>query len=141
MAAERTPAIPDGGSIDFRVGDMLDPTLGRFDHVVAMDSLIHYTARDIVRVLDGLAARTSGSMLITIAPRTPALTVMHAIGKVFPRGDRSPAIEPVTREELLRQAGVQPRLSHWTMARSQRVTGGFYISEACAFVPNREARA
>ncbi len=32
------------GTIDFRVGDMLDPALGRFDHVVAMDSLIHYNA-------------------------------------------------------------------------------------------------
>ena len=34
---------------------MLDPALGRFDHVVAMDSLIHYRADDIVGVLAGLA--------------------------------------------------------------------------------------
>ncbi|MFM7085080.1 MAG: methyltransferase domain-containing protein, partial [Hyphomicrobium sp.] len=30
------------GSVSFRVGDMLDSTLGNFDFVVAMDSLIHY---------------------------------------------------------------------------------------------------
>ena len=30
---------------------MLDPALGRFDHVVAMDSLIHYDGRDIARAL------------------------------------------------------------------------------------------
>lgn len=141
LAAERTPAIHGGGTIDFRVGDMLDPTLGRFDHVVAMDSLIHYTAPDIVRVLDGLAAKTSRSMLITIAPRTPALTVMHVVGRAFPRGDRAPAIEPVTKAELMRHADIQPRLSRWSLARSQRVTGGFYISEACAFLPNPEPLA
>ena len=36
------------------------PALGRFDHVVAMDSLIHYRAADIVAALDRLAARTRG---------------------------------------------------------------------------------
>ena len=37
--------LPASGRIDLRVGDMLDPALGEFDHVVAMDSLIHYRAR------------------------------------------------------------------------------------------------
>ena len=50
LAKERLPKDLGGGHIDFRVGDLLDPALGRFDHVVAMDSLIHYTAPDIVRV-------------------------------------------------------------------------------------------
>ena len=37
-AASRASALPRGlGRIDFRVGDMLDPALGRFDHVVGMD--------------------------------------------------------------------------------------------------------
>ncbi len=49
---------PGAGRIDFAAGDMLDPALGEFDHVVAMDSLIHYHARDIVRVLADLAGRT-----------------------------------------------------------------------------------
>ena len=39
VARERSPA---GLAIDWRVGDMRDPALGMFDHVVAMDSLIHY---------------------------------------------------------------------------------------------------
>ena len=55
LARERLPAISGAGRIDFRVGDMLDPDLGRFDHVVAMDSLIHYRAADIVRARYGLA--------------------------------------------------------------------------------------
>ena len=39
-------------------------------------------------------ARTR-SIVFTFAPRTPALSVMHAVGRLFPRGDRAPAIEPV----------------------------------------------
>jgi magnesium-protoporphyrin O-methyltransferase len=58
LARERLPEIPNGGSVDFRSGDMLDPALGRFDHVVAMDSLIHYDATDAVAALSRLADRT-----------------------------------------------------------------------------------
>ena len=73
LARERLPRC--SCSIDFHVGDMLDPALGRFDYVVAMDSLIHYRPHDTVRVLDGLAQRTAQSLLFTFAPRTPALSV------------------------------------------------------------------
>ena len=48
LARERAPRDLGTGAVEFRVGDMLDPALGRFDYVVAMDSLIHYPAPDIV---------------------------------------------------------------------------------------------
>jgi len=55
LARERLPTelvnASGWGSIDFRSGDMLDPALGEFDHVVAMDSLIHYRETDIVASL------------------------------------------------------------------------------------------
>jgi hypothetical protein len=85
-------------AIDFRVGDMLDPALGRFDHVVAMDSLIHYRAGDIGRaraVARPRSAHRVGSLLFTFAPRTPPLEVMHAVGKLFPARRPCAAIEPV----------------------------------------------
>jgi magnesium-protoporphyrin O-methyltransferase len=41
LARERLPHQLGSGSIEFRVGDMFDASLGVFDHVVAMDSLIH----------------------------------------------------------------------------------------------------
>ena len=37
----------------------------------------------------------TASILFTFAPRTPLLAVMHAVGRLFPRGDRAPAIVPV----------------------------------------------
>ena len=130
VARERASA---GLGIDWRVGDMLDPALGRFDHVVAMDSLIHYGAFDIVDVVAGLAERTRGSMLLTFAPSTRPLVVMHAIGKLFPRADRAPAIEPV-RERLLRTliAGEVPGAR---IGRGERIASGFYTSHALELLP------
>ena len=83
VARERAPAALLE-RIAFRAGDMLADDLGGFDHVVAMDSLIHYRAADIVAALARLAARTERSILFTAAPATPALTAMHAAGKLFP---------------------------------------------------------
>lgn len=129
LARERAPQdLP--GTIDFRVGDMLDPALGRFDAVLAMDSLIHYRPDDIVRVLAALAERTERQILFTFAPRTVLLTAMHAIGQLFPRGDRSPMIEPVRKNYLCRLIEKAPSIEGWRPDRTERVDSGFYISQA-----------
>lgn len=130
LAAERTGIIPGGGTIDFRVGDMLDPALGRFDHVVAMDSLIHYAAADIARALSALGERTGGSMVFTVAPRTALLTVMHAAGKLFPKGDRAPAIVPITASALRRRIARESALADFAVTRTHRINSGFYLSNA-----------
>ena len=139
VARDRARADGLGGlAIDWRVGDMLDAALGQFDHVVAMDSLIHYRAFDIVDVLGGLAERTRGSLLFTFAPSTRPLVVMHAVGKLFPRADRAPAIEPV-RERLLRTliGNAMPRAR---IGRGERIASGFYTSHALEIISG-EARA
>ena len=118
------------GRVTFASGDMLDPALGTFDHVVAMDSLIHYDGKAIAQTLASLAQRTRGSIVFTIAPRTPALTVMLAMGRLFPRGDRSPAIAPISQKALERHARTQPALDGWRFARAEKVSRGFYISQA-----------
>ncbi len=131
LAAERQaqlPPHPAGGRIAFRSGDMLDEALGEFDHVVAMDSLIHYEVDDMVRAMQRLAPRTRGSMLITFAPRTPLLAAMHGVGRLFPRSDRSPSLTPVA-ETALRQA-LHTGLPDWREGRSQRIAKGFYTSQA-----------
>ncbi len=130
LARERIPQDIGRGHIDFRVGDMLDPELGHFDHVAAMDSLIHYKASDIARTLSAIAGRCSGSIVFTFAPRTPALTAMHTVGRLFPRSDRAPAIEPVTESTLRRLFADDAQLSGWRAHRTRRVAGGFYISQA-----------
>lgn len=118
------------GSIDFRSGDMSDPALGAFDHVVAMDSLIHYRTADAVRVLGRLAERTEGSMVITFAPASPLLWAFYGAGKLFPRSDRSPSIVPVSQAALARQMQAQPAMAGWQLAGTQRIASGFYTSQA-----------
>ncbi len=128
-----TTRVPAGlaHSIAFRTGDMREAAMfGRFDHVVAMDSLIHYPVREIVSVLSAFSRCTTGSMLFTFAPRTPALAAMHAVGRLFPRGDRAPAIEPVGETVIGRCLRDEPALEGWAAGRSHRVSTGFYISQA-----------
>ena len=130
LARSRAPSVLGSGSVDFLAGDMLAPTHGDFDHVVAMDSLIHYGTEDAVQAIAGLAARTRHSLLVTFAPRTPALAVMHAVGRLFPRANRAPAIEPVGEHAMCRRLAAEPKLSAWRVGRSRRVQTGFYTSQA-----------
>jgi magnesium-protoporphyrin O-methyltransferase len=135
VARERIPADLDSSALEFRSGDMLDPRLGKFDFVVAMDSLIHYRPADTCRIMAGLAPRTGEALLVTFAPKTPALAVMHAVGRLFPRGDRAPAIEPVSEQKLRRLLLSDENLERWQLGRSRRVASGFYKSHALEMVP------
>ena len=130
LARERQPAIQNGGSIDFRFGDMLDPALGHFDYVVGMDSVIHYETGDAVHVLAGLAQRTRRAVLFTYVPSSPALEVFRAVGKLFPRGDRSPAVVPVPERWLHRRLDEDAQMQGWSRGRTQRISSGFYTSQA-----------
>lgn len=130
LAQERIPADLAPGQVEFRVGDMFMPDLGRFDYVVAMDSLIHYRCADVVAALCGLAARTDHGILFTFAPGTPLLAAMRAVGKLFPRGDRAPALEPVAEQRLRRQIALADGLARWQVGRTLRVSSGFYKSQA-----------
>jgi magnesium-protoporphyrin O-methyltransferase len=70
VARERMPSGL-AGTITWHAGDMLDAGFGHFDHVVAMDSVIHYEAGDKVGALARLAERAEGQVLFTFAPKTP----------------------------------------------------------------------
>jgi magnesium-protoporphyrin O-methyltransferase len=134
LARTRLPSDVDPAKIDFRVGDMLDASFGTFDHVVIMDALIHYQRDDIVASVGALAARTRGSIVFTVAPRTPALMVMHSVGKMFPRQDRAPGIVPVGAKDLSAALERSPLLAGWTQGRTTRVDTGFYKSQAMEVV-------
>ncbi len=119
--------------VRFESGDMLSARHGYFDHVVAMDSLIYYTAEDISGALRDLEYRTSGSIVFTVAPRTALLMMMWRVGKMFPRQDRSPTMIPHDLTSLTRgcrAAGVRRVLRPVT-----RVHRGFYISQAMELTP------
>ena len=61
------PALSSqGGSITFLSGDMLSPAHGEFDHVVCMDSLIHYDTATIADAVQALTKRTRQSCCLPL---------------------------------------------------------------------------
>ncbi len=129
LASERLPEELSG-QVEFRVGDMSSADLGEFDHVVAMDSLIHYQLEDVMGVLQQMTSRAGRSVLFTFAPSTPMLEAMHAVGRFFPRGNRAPAIQPVAESALAQTISNEPSLQAWSIGRGHRVKSGFYTSQA-----------
>ena len=126
VAEDRTP-VTLRHRIAYHAGDMTSPAYGRFDYSVAMDSVIHYERDDMLATLSKLADITDHRIAFTFAPRTQMLAVMHGVGKLFPRGNRSPAIVPQAPHHFVGRleaaTGMKP-------ARTQRISSGFYISQA-----------
>ncbi|MEJ6393260.1 magnesium protoporphyrin IX methyltransferase [Gymnodinialimonas sp. 2305UL16-5] len=112
--------------ITFTSGDMLSETLGAFDHVVAMDSMIYYQAPDLGRALATLSERVDHSIIFTVAPRTPFLMAFFAMGKLFPRSDRSPTMIPHVPARIAQETFQKGALG--TLSEVERVSRGFYIS-------------
>ncbi len=134
IAEERCPRDLRG-NIEFVAGDMLEATFGAFDHVVAMDSLIYYSADDIAALMAKMVRRVDGKVIFTLPPRTPLLMAMFRAGKLFPRADRSPQMVPHRAAGVasaLRAAGVKGNLRE-----IERVKSGFYISTCLTFEGGR----
>jgi magnesium-protoporphyrin O-methyltransferase len=127
IAIKRLPVgLP--GKVRFVAGDMTDTAHGRFDYVMAMDSLIYYRVPDIAAIMGILAPRVDRAVVFTVAPRTPLLMAMFNMGKLFPRSDRSPIMIPHAFGPLALAVG--PGLH-----KINRVSRGFYISECLEFRP------
>ncbi|WP_424966046.1 magnesium protoporphyrin IX methyltransferase [Dinoroseobacter sp. S375] len=120
--------LPDAyrDQVMFTSGDMHNPELGDFDHVVAMDSLIYYEAEDIGSSLARFCPRVRRSVIFTVAPRTPFLMTFWGVGKLFPRGDRSPTMIPHAPAKLSKAAAQKG--APGALREVERVTSGFYIS-------------
>ena len=133
LARSRIP--PDvADRVTFLSGDMLDEALGKFDHVVAMDSIIHYQTADAVKALAQLAPRTRHSILFTFAPRTPFLAAMISVGRLLPKRDRAPWLQPMAEKDITALMDLHESLTDWACARGQRVSSGFYKSQAMEWV-------
>jgi magnesium-protoporphyrin O-methyltransferase len=109
---------------------MLDPAYGEFDHVVAMDSLIHYRADDL---FTALALLPRGPVLRCCSPsRQEAACSAPCCRSAGSFAQRSLAqIVPISEAELLRRLALLPG---WTVGRSARVSSGFYKSHAIELV-------
>jgi magnesium-protoporphyrin O-methyltransferase len=131
-ARERAEEAGVGHLIDFRSGDMLDPALGSFDYVVAMDSIIHYELPEMMNALTSLAPRVRERMVVTVAPRTMMLSLMWSVGRLFPRRDRAPSIVPVSERDFRNALLASPVMDPWGIVTTRLVEQGFYRSMAIA---------
>ncbi len=113
--------------VTFASGDMTADH-GRFDHVVAMDSLIYYGTPDITAALHRLGDKVDRSVVFTVAPRTAFLMTFWSMGKLFPRADRSPIMVPHAFKTL-------HRATDGRLTKVDRVSRGFYISECLEYRP------
>lgn len=124
IARSRLPA-EHADRVAFASGDMTADH-GRFDYVIAMDSLIYYDTPDIAAALQRLASRTDQAVVFTVAPRTVFLMTFWGMGKLFPRADRSPIMVPHALATL-------NRATEGRISKIGRVSRGFYISECLEY--------
>jgi magnesium-protoporphyrin O-methyltransferase len=95
-----------------------------------MDSLIHYDTQTIANAVEALTHRTRQSVLFTFAPHSPLLAFAHAMGRLFPRTDRSPQLSPTRKSTLHVYIERAVRAHGWRPGHMQRVSSGFYTSQA-----------
>ena len=127
IAQKRLPAHL-ANQVTFKSGDMLDPALGEFDYVFAMDSLIYYGTEQICTAVVALGQKPTQKVIFTIAPRTNLLMLMWYAGKLFPLSDRSPVMIPQSPQKLIKNTQ-----GFGQMQDLGRINSGFYISQAIEF--------
>ena len=116
--------------VNFAVSDMMKDH-GNFDHVVLMDSLIHYPEADAKAVLSNLLERTSKGILFTLVPTNPFLKLKLLFGRLFPQSDRSPVLAPLDIKSFIKKfdAELNDKVSCEINSVGQ-VNKWFYTSEA-----------
>jgi magnesium-protoporphyrin O-methyltransferase len=134
LAKQRSLNSLNPGKVEFICMDMAGKLSDTFDHVIAMDSLIHYNAHDMTTVISQLLRHTRRSLLFTYAPSTFALRIMHTGGKLFPKKDRSPAIVPTRQRKLHNLLEENLSTLGWQFGRTQRASSVFYKSHALELV-------
>ena len=114
-------------NIEYFAGDMKEQSFGNFDYIIAMDSLIHYSAEDVISSIADFSKRANNSVLFTVIPSTFALRTKLRLGKYFPKSERSPEVVPIGWRQLyqLEALGIKESLS-----KIKRIKSFFYVSEA-----------
>jgi magnesium-protoporphyrin O-methyltransferase len=133
-ARERVAAAGAEKQVTLLEGDATRPEGGPWDHVLVMDVLFHYPADEAVEAVARLANEARRSLVLTVAPRTPLLAALRAVGGLFPRRDRAPVLHPVPVEGFVGRVLAHPGLAGWKAGRSRAVRSGVYFSHALEFV-------
>ena len=113
-------------SIEYFSGDMKEASFGNFDYIIAMDSLIHYSAEDVISSLVDFSKRANISVLFTVIPSTFVLKTKLQLGKFFPKSERSPEVVPIEWGQLRKLEALEVNA---TLEKIKRIKSLFYVSE------------
>ena len=114
-------------NIEYFAGDMKEKSFGNFDYIIAMDSLIHYSAEDVVSSIAEFSKRANNSVLFTVIPSTFALRTKLRLGKYFPKSERSPEVVPIGWGQLHQLEDLKINAA---LKKIKRIKSFFYVSEA-----------
>jgi magnesium-protoporphyrin O-methyltransferase len=135
---------PNAPRPHFIAGDLFEVARsGSFSYAVVMDCFIHYELAETIEAIEALSTAAPKGLLLTVAPWTPLLAVMHTVGRLFPASDKAPPIVPVRDDAFRAAMSSHPSLAPWHVARTHIQHSGFYISRALELLPTRgrESRA
>ncbi|MFQ3582369.1 MAG: magnesium protoporphyrin IX methyltransferase [Chloracidobacterium sp.] len=94
-----------------------------FDTIVCLDSLIYYAEDDLLQLLQHLGRHMRTTLYFTFTPSTVFFEVMHTVGKLFPKGNTSPAIAQIKAKRLYERLATETTLR---LVRTTHISSSFY---------------
>ncbi len=82
-ARSRAQQLPQADNLTLTVQD-LETLSGRYHTVLCLDVLIHYPDAEAFAMLRHLASLAETRLIVSFAPKTPALSLLKKVGEFFP---------------------------------------------------------
>lgn len=98
---------------------------GKYDTVTCIDVMIHYPSDKMAEMVSHLASCSDRRLLISFAPKTPALALLKKIGGLFPGPSKTTRayLHPEDKvRDALKAAGFEVKREHLTSSK-------FYFSQ------------
>ena len=120
---EANAALADSSNLTLRVAD-LEAVQGRYHTVACLDVLIHYPPASAVQMVAHLASLSDSRLILSFAPKTPALSLLKKIGELFPGPSKT------TRAYQHREADIVAALrdSGFAVRRQAKTSQRFYFA-------------
>ena len=120
---DASAALADTSNLTFRVAD-LEALRGRYHTVACLDVLIHYPPASAAQMVAHLASLSESRLILSFAPKTPALSFLKKIGEFFPGPSKT------TRAYQHREADIVAALrdSGLTVRRQAKTSQRFYFA-------------
>lgn len=120
-AKERAAAL--GAGLTFAVQD-LQKLSGNYHTVICLDVLIHYPKDQAAEMISHLCSLAESRIILSFAPKTPALCLLKKIGSFFPGPSKA------TRAYLHRKADIVKFLqaNGFSVQRQEMTKTRFYFS-------------